>query len=300
MTPTTVTVVVVTFNSAHVVEGLLDSLPAALGDLTAETIVVDNSSSDDTVAVVSRRGDCRIIVEPNNGYAAAINRGAAASRSQGPVLVLNPDVRLHPRSVELLVRALETRGVGIVVPRVWEPDGRISFSMRRDPSLRRTLGLGGTGWPCFSEYVTALPAYERRQVCDWAVGAVMLVSRACHEALGGWDESYFLYSEETDFCLRARDRGWQTVYVPEAEAVHIGGQSGQSGLTHAMQVLNRVRLYHRRHGRLRGWAYFALTVATEASWLMRGNRRSGTALISLLVRSRRPRQLGLGRSYLPS
>ena len=295
-----VTIVVVAYNSAHVIPGLLDSIPRALGGLSAEIIVVDNSSSDDTVTVVRRRGECRVLVEPNLGYAAGINRGVAAACSDGPILVLNPDVRLRPNAVRLLVEALDSPGVGIVVPRVLEPDGRVSLSMRREPSLGRTVGLGSTGRPRFSEYVTDLPAYDRRQTCDWALGAVMLVDRSCHEALGGWDESYFLYSEETDFCLRARDSGWSTVFVPEAEAVHIGGQSGQSGLTHAMQVINRVRLYHRRNGRLRGWAYFGLTVATELSWLARGNRRSGSALVSLLLPSRRPPQLGLARSYLPT
>jgi N-acetylglucosaminyl-diphospho-decaprenol L-rhamnosyltransferase len=294
-----VTVVVVTYNSAEVIEGLLDSLPAALGALPADIVVVDNSSTDETCAVVSGRSGCRLVVQPNAGYSAGINRGVAESGASGPILVLNPDVRLAPGAVEHLVAALRDPRTGIAVPRVRDPDGRVSWSLRREPSLGRSLGLGRTGHPRLSEYVAEPSAYEREHACDWALGAVMLVSRACHEALGGWDESYFLYSEETDFCLRARDGGLATVYVPHAEAVHIGGASGQSGRTHAMQAVNRVRLFHRRHGRLRGWLYFTLTVAGEVSRLLRGNRRSATALSALLLPGRRPRELALASGYLP-
>ncbi|MFX3745782.1 glycosyltransferase family 2 protein, partial [Streptococcus suis] len=80
----------------------------------------------------------------------------------------------------------------------------------------------------------------------WLVGAILLVSRECFDALDGLDESFFLYSEETDFSLRAKEAGWATVYTPRAGAVHVGGGSGESSTTHTMKILNRVRLYRRR------------------------------------------------------
>jgi N-acetylglucosaminyl-diphospho-decaprenol L-rhamnosyltransferase len=291
--------VVVTYNSAHVVSDLLDGLTAALDGLRAEVVVVDNASTDGTPALIAQRTDCRLVQAPNHGYAAGINVGVSACVAQAPVLVLNPDLRLAPGSVRNLLTELRP-GVGIVAPLVTDDTGHLVLSMRREPTLRRALGLGSTGRPSLSEYVTDPDAYSERQICDWALGAVLLVDRGCHDELGGWDESFFLYSEETDFCLRARDAGWATCFTPRARAVHIGGQSGQSPRIHSMQILNRVRLYRRRHGALRAWAYLALTFLSEASWVVRGHRHSVTALQALLVPSRRPVELGAGGGLVPS
>ena len=117
---------------------------------------------------------------------------------------------------------------------------------------------------------------------DWTLGAVLLMSRACFDALGGWDESYFLYSEETDLSLRARDLGLLTRYEPRSVAVHIGGQSGRNDKTHAMQIINRVRLYRRRNGVLASWCYYCITIVSELSWLARGQRQSRFAILGLL------------------
>ena len=117
--------------------------------------------------------------------------------------------------------------------------------------------------------------------------------------LGGWDESFFLYSEETDFSLRARDAGFETWYEPTATAIHVGGQSGQSDATHAMQILNRVRLYARRRGRTKGYIYLALAALSELSWLIRGHSPSAYALKSLICPAIRPPQLRASDSLLP-
>ena len=125
------------------------------------------------------------------------------------------------------------------------------------------------------------------------------MDRACNDALGGWDESFFLYSEETDYCLRARDAGWLTRYVPEATATHIGGQSGQSPRIHSMQILNRVRLYSRRHGPVASVAYWLLSIASELSWVLRGHRDSITAVRALLLPRSRPAELGVSDRLVP-
>ena len=163
--------------------------------------------------------------------------------------------------------------MGIAAPRVLTPQGRLHLSLRREPTLPRALGLTRTRLAVFSEYVCDPSAYTRPCTVDWALGAALLMSRECYEALGGWDETYFLYSEETDLSLRARDAGLLTRYEPRAVAVHIGGQSGRSHRTHAMQIVNRVRLYRRRHGALASWAYYWLVVANQMSRVPRGRRR---------------------------
>ena len=292
-------VVVVTHNSAAVIADLLDSLPAALAGIAAQVVVVDNGSVDDTCDLVERRGDCRLVRARNLGYSAGLNRGVRAVAGDGPILLLNPDVRMLPGSIPPLVAALALPRTAVVVPRLVDDTGQLAHSLRREPTLARALGLGRTGDPALSETVVDRAAYESPGVADWATGAVMLLSRDCYESLGGWDESFFLYSEETDYCLRARDRGWSTRYEPSAVAVHIGAQSGQSDRIHAMQIVNRVRLFRRRHGRPASVLYLLLAVTREASWVVRGSKRSSTAIKALLVPASRPAELGCSDRLIP-
>ena len=292
-------IVVVTFNSAHVVGDLLDSLPAALDGLTADIVVVDNGSTDDTVTVLESRCDCRVLRSSNVGYAGGINQGVRAASGADAILVLNPDTRLHARSVAPMLEALREPNTGIVAPRVLSPDGTLELSLRRRPTLLRALGLTGTRIAALSEYVGDADAYGHPHAVDWAVGAVLLMSRSCFDALGGWDESYFLYSEETDLSLRARDIGLLTRYEPRSVAVHIGGQSGRNDKTHSMQIVNRVRLYRRRNGFVTSWCYYGLTIASEISWIIRGHRPSRFSVKALLRPSLRPSELGCSRRWLP-
>ena len=292
-------VIIVTYNSAHVVGDLLDSLPAALGGLTADVVVVDNESTDETVKLLESRDDCRVVRSTNVGYAGGINRGVREASGADAILILNPDARLHECSVPLLLKALSEPHTGIVAPQVRSADGGLEPSLRRKPTLLRALGLTWTGIALLSEYVRETSEYARPHVVDWALGAVLIMSRECFDALGGWDESYFLYSEETDLSLRARDLGILTRYEPRSVAVHIGGQSGRNDKTHAMQIINRVRLYHRRNGFVASWCYYWLTIVSELSWVMRGHRQSRFAILSLLRPSLRPQELACSQRLLP-
>ena len=291
--------VIVTCNSVHVVGDLLDSLPAALDGLPADVVVVDNGSTDGTADLLAARADCRLVRSANIGYAGGINRGVAEVPAARAILVLNPDVRLHEKSVPPLLAALGEPKVGIVAPQVRSAEGSLELSLRRDPTLLRAVGLTRTKLPVFSEYVAERDAYLGPRSVDWALGAVLLISRHCFDLLGGWDESYFLYSEETDIALRARDAGLLTRYEPRSVATHIGGQSGRSATTHAMQIVNRVRLYRRRHGAFASWCYYLVTVANELSRVPRGHKESWSAVSSLLVPDQRPACLGCGDHLMP-
>jgi N-acetylglucosaminyl-diphospho-decaprenol L-rhamnosyltransferase len=294
-----IAVVVVTYNSAHVVGDLLDSLPAALGGLTADVVVVDNGSSDGTAEMMEALGACHVVRSANVGYAGGINRGVREAAPARAILVLNPDVRLHPGSLPPLLAALREPGVGIVAPRVLTPQGELYLSLRREPTLPRALGLTKTRLAVFSEYVYDSATYTRPGTVDWALGAALLMSRECYDALDGWDETYFLYSEETDLSLRARDVGLLTRYEPGSVAVHIGGQSGRSHRTHAMQIVNRVRLYRRRHGALASWFYYCFIAANQLSRVPRGHRESWHAVVALLRPRRRPVELGCSGGRMP-
>ena len=298
-----VAIVIVTYNSASVICGLLHSIPSALDGLSAKITVVDNGSTDETI---SRIADCNgdvdvdVIRSINRGYSAGINLGVDRMSEFDSILILNPDVVLGPRSVSLMLSSLQAETqTGIVVPMIIDSDGNLAMSLRREPRLTRAIGLEFTNIPLFSEMVRNPREYLNEHDVDWATGAVMLVSRECFERLGGWDESYFLYSEETDFCLRARDAGWKTVYQPLASAMHIAGGSGRSERTQAMQLLNAIRLYGRRHLPAGTWLFFAATVFIQLSRLARNQPGSLFVLKTLVNPRLRPDELGLTNSLLP-
>lgn len=295
-----VTVVIVTHNSGAVVKDLVASIPGALGSLSAHITVVDNASTDDTREVLASLNNISVVLAVNLGYAAGINAGVRASPPDSKsILILNPDVILGPSCVELMFRMLHDPTVGIVAPRITDSQGKMASSLRRRPSIPRAMGLGFTRLAVFSERMTLASDYRESHAVDWATGAVLLVRRSCYTDLGGWDESFFLYSEETEFCLRARDRGWLTVYTPDATSTHHEGGSGRSARTESMLALNRVRLYWRSHSRNAARAYFALTVIAEASRVVRGRRNAQDVLGALVHRDRRPAELGLADTLVP-
>ena len=127
-------VVIVTHNSADVLNDLLLSIPRALDGLSADVIVVDSASTDETRLVVGGFPAYRFIAAANRGYAAGINAGVSASAAKGPVVVLNPDVRLETGCLRELVARLEDPGVGIAVPRLTNSDGSLAPSIRRAPA----------------------------------------------------------------------------------------------------------------------------------------------------------------------
>ncbi len=259
-------VVIVTFNSARYITGLLDSLPAAAAGLTLRTIVVDNGSADATGDLVRERpGVCLVETGANLGYAAGINVGRRHAGEYSSLLVLNPDLRLEPGMLREMSAALADPAVGIVAPMLLEPDGSRYPSLKRQPSLTRTIGdallgshlSGLPGW--LSEIVRDERSYRHRHRVDWAGGAALLISAACDREVGRWDERYFLYSEETDYATRARAAGFRIEYLPAARAVHRGGGSGRSSGLVALMAVSRLRYFEKHGGWL--WPYQAALLA---------------------------------------
>jgi N-acetylglucosaminyl-diphospho-decaprenol L-rhamnosyltransferase len=251
-----VTLIVVTYNSRAHIARLAESIPGALSGVEDwRLIVVDNASADGTSDAVRELLPAAHLIEQdrNLGYAAGINAGVKACERQANVVVLNPDVRLHDECVKRLLNALDEKEVGIAVPRLCTGDGVTSFSLRREPSIRSVWAeaiLGGrrAARLGISEVIADQTAYVTAQDVDWATGAVMAISVACRKAVGNWDESFFLYSEEVDYCRRARQAGFVVRYVPSAVAEHAGGDYGTSVALWRILVGNRARDYRRHHG----------------------------------------------------
>ncbi|OKK23045.1 glycosyl transferase family 2 [Streptomyces sp. CB00455] len=299
-----VAVVAVTWNSAAVLPQFLASLPAGMAGLEWRLVVADNDSADGTVELLRSLAPEATIVQTgrNAGYAAGVNAALAAAAAWAggfrAALVCNPDVRMRQGCAALLVDALDAappgvRGrVGISVPLLYEEDGHtLLHSLRRESRVGRALGEAVLGnrragrFPRWSELVTDPAAYERRTVADWATGALMALSRDCLDACGDWDESFFLYSEETEYCLRARDRGFLTRLEPAASATHLGGDSRVSPRLWTLLTLNRVRLYRRRHGAAATAAFRAAVLLRETSRAALGRPASRAAARALLSRS---------------
>jgi GT2 family glycosyltransferase len=285
----TVVVVVVTYNSEALIPDLIASLPAGLGSVAWRLVVADNASSDATVEVTRRLMPEATIIEMgrNAGYAAGIN-AAAGVRPCGTLLVLNPDVRLLPGCVPELMEALQAPGVGIAVPRLEDGDGELILSMRREPTILRALADALVGArragrsPLFGEVVSDHRRYLAPCVTDWAEGSTLLISLPCWHRCAPWDESFFLYSEETDFALRARDAGFATRFVPTARAVHLEGASRIAPGLWSLLTLNRVRLYRRRHGLVPTSLFYLAVLLREGCRALLGHRTSRTAVRSMV------------------
>lgn len=247
-------VIIVTYNSARDITGLLDSLPAAAEGLTLRVIVVDNGSTDATADLVRVRPDAVCIeTHANLGYSGGINVGRQYAGECAALVVLNPDLVLDAGALRQMFTALDDPAIGVVVPMLLDSTGVCFPSLRREPTPGRAIGdaLFGNhfarrpGW--LSEMVRGTEEYGYRHAVDWATGAAMLISAACDRAVGSWEEEFFLYSEEVDYAARVRAAGFRVEYVPEARVRHRGSGSGQSPALYALMAVNRVR-YVEKHG----------------------------------------------------
>ncbi|MCG5220677.1 glycosyltransferase family 2 protein [Streptosporangium sp. KLBMP 9127] len=294
-----IAIVLVTYNSTKVLGDCLRSLSAgSRGVRLAQVVVADNASKDGSVELAEEFTDLPLSVVRlgrNAGYAAAINAGIAAMDLDrlDAVFVANPDCRLRTGALAELAAALREPGHGIAVPRLLAPDGTLQPSLRRMPTVGRAVAEAVIGGRLagrirtLGEVITDPRHYERPGPATWATGAAMLISVAALRDVGPWDESFLLYSEETEFALRAGDRGWTLWYEPAAVVEHIGGESGVSPMLAALLVVNKVRLFRRRRGSVASLAYYLATVLGQTVRALVGSRTSRASLIALVRPSRR-------------
>jgi GT2 family glycosyltransferase len=283
-------VVVVTYNSAADVGALLASLRVEAESVRLRVVVVDNGSTDDTVAILAAEPGV-VLVEPggNLGYAGGINAAVAHAGAADSVLVLNPDLLVEPGAVRAMLGRLARPGVGVVVPLVRASDGSVYRSLRREPSVLRSVGDALLGnprpWrPEWSSETVADPAcYSAAHPVDWATGAAVLVRRDVAESVGDWDERFFLYSEETDYLRRVRAGGHEVWFEPSAGVRHHQGGSGSSPELDALMAVNRVR-YARKHHSRAGAAAVRATGVLHA--LVRGRQPAWRDIRNVLLDER--------------
>ena len=221
-----VAAVVVTYDALPWLERCLESLRGV------DTVVVDNGSTDGTVDLVRDRfPDVALLEQENLGLAAGWARGIEATSGRY-VLLLNSDAWLVEDALARLVAVAERRPRAAVVgPKLLNPDGTLQRSVRGFPTV----------WRLATEYLylrklaprsRALNAFyaagfdhESEREAEFLMGACLLVRRAAIDEVGLPDASYFLFSEEVDWCWRFREAGWTVLFTPEARCVHVGGAS---------------------------------------------------------------------------
>jgi N-acetylglucosaminyl-diphospho-decaprenol L-rhamnosyltransferase len=250
----TVDAVIVSYRSGATLRGCVEPLLALPH---VRTTVVDNASPDDTLDAIAGLPVELIRAERNGGFSYGCNLGAASGEAPY-LLFVNPDARIDATALDALLEVLAAHPeAGLVGPRILEPGGRLSYSRRRFPRQRSTFAQAlflHRLWPLAAwtdELVRDIPAYERSGETEWISGACMLVRREAFAAIGGFDERFFLYCEDTDICRSMWDAGWTVRFEAGAEIHHVGGASSGAGETQAIAARSRV-LYAEKHRRRPG------------------------------------------------
>ena len=270
-----VAAIVVSFEAGEDLAACLASLDAHAGS-GVEIVVVDNASTDGSPDRVAHAHPHATLIRcaTNEGFARACNRGAAAAHAPS-LLFLNPDAQVAAGAVDALLAVLEgDERVGIVGPRTLNEDGtpQVSFGpalgltaewrqrrlvrgvRRRDPdALRRAEALSA---------VASEP--------DWVSGSCLLMRRRAFEQVGGFDETFFLYEEDVDLCVRARAAGWRVRFEPRAVVRHGLGRSMARIARRARLEYHRSHLrYYRKHNGAASTAILrgGLALASAAGWI---------------------------------
>ena len=255
--PQTVSIIVVTHNTQPVLIPFLRSLKTAVEQLTAQIIFIDNASLDNTVTLIRDNLPRVELVQSkiNLGFGRAVNQGARLAKHEW-LLLLNPDLELEPDCIKTLIgRAAQYEDLGLATGRITFPDGSFQSVCRNLPTLgnlvfsrgfflSRLLGPSQGYTLADSDSDTPVPALA---------GTLMLVRRTVWEQLGGFDERFFMFMEDTDLSRRALEAGLTNRYIPAARATHKWGRGSSIG-----------RQLRRYYHHLSLWHYFR----KHNSWLI--------------------------------
>jgi N-acetylglucosaminyldiphosphoundecaprenol N-acetyl-beta-D-mannosaminyltransferase len=272
-------VVIVSHRDGPWLEPCLASLADGAGACAYRTTIVENGGIPLPIAETPER---RLLHVENHGFGAANNAGARGSAAEF-LLFLNPDTELVDGTLERLVRAMRERpDVGLVAVRQVAGDGTLWPSLHRFPSVSRALAavLASEQWPRFGarlgERVLDAGAYERAGPFDWTTGAAFAVRREAFEAVGGFDERFFLFSEETDLCKRIHDGGWAASVEPGVTFVHHAGKAGVHPSREAQMAYARLQYARKHFGRMRAGSYRAVLLLHHGVRFAALRRRGAT------------------------
>lgn len=267
--PPTLSITLLSWNVRDLLRACLASLP--LADSSVEVIVVDAASADGAAEMVRDEFPAVKLIasDENLGYTRGNNLGLRAARGHY-LLILNPDTEIVGDALAQMITYMDVHPqAGLLGPQLVYPDGTIQSTRRRFPTL--ATGIFESTWvqPLAPRrlldryYVRDLPDDAISEV-DWLVGAALLVRREAYQQVGGLDESFFMYSEELDWCRRVKAAGWKVVYFPAAKVVHHEAKSSVQApaATHIRFHTSKVRYFRKYHGPL---------AAEVLRWFLLGN-----------------------------
>ncbi len=248
-----IAVAIVNYNTCALLRTCLASVAA---ERCAEVVVVDNASTDGSAGMVAAEFPAvRLQANTDNpGFAAAVNQAVNACAAPF-VLVLNSDTELRPGALAALARYLgEQQRAGVVGPRLVNPDGTLQPSCFHFPTpLHLFLELSNLSGalrlvPLVRRWYLRSWSHGHPRPVPWVLGAALAIRRIAFTQVGGFDESFFMYSEEVDFCYRLRQRGWETHFAPQATVMHIGGASTvQQRAAMTSRLFQSTLGFYRRH-----------------------------------------------------
>jgi hypothetical protein len=272
-----IAIAIVTYQSATLTIDCLRSinLERLTPGLRVRVIVVDNASGDARIIAAAIEDNSwsswvTLLTAPiNGGFAHGNNLAIQCAYEAGLpdyVYLLNPDTVLRAGAIGALARFLEAHpDVGIAGSSFENPDGTEWPIAFRFPTILSELEDGlqlGLATRILRPWAVAVQMRKVAQPIDWGPGASMMIRRAVIDTIGGFDENYFLYFEETDFCLRAKRAGFSTWYVPESRVMHIVGQSTK--VTERNTAPKRLPAYwfesRRRYFTVAHGVYYAMAV----------------------------------------
>ena len=246
-------VIIVSTNEARWLQPCLSTLFGHLGALRADVVVADNRSTDGTRELVDREFPAaRVVTCDNYGFGHANNRALLTTNARY-VVFLNPDTEIREGSFEELVARMDASPrFGLAGVKQITPDGRLFPTIRRFPNALRALfqAMGSERYPFRASWLGEreldLTRYEREVDCDWTSGSFLLAKREALESAGFFDERFFIYSEETDLCLRIKTAGWVIRHLPIMTVLHHADKAGFNPRMAAQDAFSR-KQYSRKH-----------------------------------------------------
>jgi GT2 family glycosyltransferase len=251
-------IIIISWNVANLLAECLDSVLAKMPDLSkVEIIVVDSASSDDTVKMmVERYPQVKLLAQQDNlGFTRCNNIGLATANGRY-LMLLNPDTVILGTALTDMMAYLDMNpDVGIVGPHTLNTDGTPQATRRRFPTL--AVGFFEGTWlqgyapsSILNNYYVADQPDTGIFDVDWVQGSALMARREVYAQIGGLDEGYAMYSEELDWCKRAKNAGWRVMYLGTTQIIHHGGKSteqvGARKLIHFQQ--SKLRYFRKYHG----------------------------------------------------
>jgi hypothetical protein len=262
-------IIIVSWNVCDLLRQCLRSLPEG-----AEVIVVDSASGDGTPEMVAREfpGVHLSASRENLGYSKGNNVGLAAATGEY-LFILNPDTVVEPGALDRLGQYLDAHPrVAVVGPQLVYGDGQLQSSRRRFPTpwsaIFESTWLQDYAPPGMLDrlYARDLPPDQAVEV-DWVAGAALLLRREAYRQVGGFDEGFFMYSEELDLCKRLKAAGWSIAHEPAGRVIHYEGRSSAQvpAATHIRFNTSKIRYLRKHHGRLAA-ALVRTVILTQFAW----------------------------------